>query len=62
MLWEIKMALIDHFELLTKLLRRIENLRDTQKLFNEHISLQGIYNEGYADGINDALNEIRREL
>jgi hypothetical protein len=56
------MALIDHFELLTKLLRRIENLRDTQKLFNEHISLQGIYNEGYADGINDALNEIRREL
>lgn len=56
------MALIDHFELLTKIIRHIELLREKQATINSHISLENIYNEGYADGINDALNEVRREL
>jgi hypothetical protein len=56
------MALIDHFELLTKIIRHIELLREKQAMVNGHVSLQNIYNEGYADGVNDALNEVRREL
>lgn len=56
------MALIDHFELLTKIIRNIEVLQKKQAEVNAHISLQNIYNEGYADGISDALSEVRREL
>ena len=50
------------FSIVTKIIRHIELLREKQVTVNAHISLQNIYNKGYADGINDALNEVRREL
>jgi hypothetical protein len=56
------MTQIDHFEFIQKLLRNIETLRHRNSAFENTTSLQNIYNEGYQDGVDDALNELRKEL
>jgi hypothetical protein len=53
------MALIDHYELIMKIIGNIEQTRMKDTPMNE---LAFVYKEGYEEGINLALNELRREL
>jgi len=53
------MALIEHFEFITKLLREIEELRIKDEPAN-HLAL--IFKEGHDQAIDQALNALRKEL
>ncbi len=49
----------DHFELIQKLLAYLEAIRWTDKPNN---ALQFAWREGYETAIDNAMNELRREL
>jgi len=53
------MALIDHYEFIMKIIGNIEQKRMDDTPMNE---LAFVFKEGHEQGINDALNELRREL
>jgi hypothetical protein len=53
------MTLIDHFEMLQKLIRAMEELRITDEPMND---LAYVYKEAHDQALNDALNIVRREL
>ena len=50
---------IEKFELIQKLLRGVNELRLTDTPMNE---LAFVYKEGHQQGIDDAMNLLRREL
>ena len=53
------MALIDHFELIQKLIRNVESERITDEPMN---TLAILYKEGYETAIDNAVNQLRRDL
>lgn len=52
-------AIDDHIEFIFKVLERIENLRIKDTPLNEQAF---VYKEGHSQGLDDAMNELRREL
>jgi hypothetical protein len=53
------MALIDHYDFIMKVIGDIEQRRMNDTPMNE---LAFVFKEGHEQGINDALNELRKEL